>query len=225
MYSPPPFQDRLDAGAQLAAALTHLHLRPQAGVVLALPRGGVPVAFPVAQALKLPLEVFVVRKLGLPSQPELAMGALAEGGVRLFNEDVLAHSGVSAAEIERVSGEEAQELDRRIRTYRGERPAPEVRGRTVILIDDGAATGANLRAAITALRAQEPARLVVGVPVGSAEAGQLLSQLADEVVCLHRPEMFYGVGQAYQNFDQTSDAEVLHLLKQAAPAPHQDGEP
>src|SRR4051812_13173595 len=175
------FQDRTDAGRQLADRLKHYAGRDDV-LVLALPRGGVPVAFEVAQALHAPLDVFLVRKLGLPGQPELAMGAIATGGVHVINQDVVNHLQIPSAVVERVAAEERQELRRREHVYRGHRPAPNVAGRTVILVDDGLATGASMRAAVAALRLQQPARIIVAVPVGATDICASFKDDADETV-------------------------------------------
>lgn len=210
-----PFHDRIDAGRQLAAKLHTYADRPDV-VVLALPRGGVPVGFEVAQALHVPLDIFLVRKLGLPGQPELAMGAIATGGVRVLNDDVIERLRVPDETIEAVAQEELRELERRQQRYRGDRPAPSVRDKTVILVDDGLATGSTMRAAVAALRRQRPARIVVAVPVGAAETCADLRTEADEVVCAQTPEPFYAVGLWYEDFAQTTDDEVRELLSAAA---------
>ena len=209
------FRDRTEAGRVLAAELTAYANRPDV-LVLALPRGGVPVGFEVAKALHAPLDVFLVRKLGVPEQEELAMGAIASGGVTVLNEDVIRVLGISPAEINAVAAEQMQELERRERSYRGDRPAPEVRGRTVILVDDGLATGSSMRAAVKALRQLHPARIVVAVPVASPETCAEFRDEVDEIVCAYTPEPFYAVGFWYEDFSQTSDEEVRELLEQAA---------
>jgi predicted phosphoribosyltransferase len=205
------FEDRRHAGTVLAGQLRHLAGRKDA-VVLALPRGGVPVAFEVATALEAPLDVFVVRKLGLPARPELAMGAIASGGVRVMNEDVVVRYRPAAASIEAVTRAERLELERRERAYRNGRPAVSSEGRTVVLIDDGLATGATMRAAVHAVRLLGPARIVVAVPVGAREACEALREVADEVVCALTPEPFSAVGLWYGDFSQTTDDEVRELL-------------
>lgn len=208
------FQDRTEAGQLLAERLVHYANRPGV-IVLGLPRGGVPVAFEVARALRAPLDVFVVRKLGTPGQPELAMGAIASGGVRVLNEEVVRGLAIPMEVIDEAAAEEGQELRRRELAYRGSYSEPEVRGKTVLLIDDGVATGSTLRAAIRALRAQRPARLVVGVPTAARSTYYELQPEVDEFVALMTPEPFYGVGQWYEDFGQTSDAEVTALLERA----------
>jgi predicted phosphoribosyltransferase len=209
-----PFRDRIEAGMQLAARLTH-YGGSQDTIVLALPRGGVPVGFEIARALSAPLDVFLVRKLGLPGQQELAMGAIATGGVRVLNRDVVAYLAIPQKIIDAVTRQEQQELERRERLYRGDRPAPELRGMTVILVDDGLATGSTMRAAIAALKKLEPARIVVAVPVAPPSTVEELVNEVDDVVCLLTPESFDGVGRWYQDFSQTTDQEVRVLLDRA----------
>lgn len=208
------FRDRADAGKKLARELADYAGRKDV-IVLALPRGGVPVAYEVARALHAPLDVFLVRKLGLPGQEELAMGAISSGGVRVLNEDVIGLVGIPNDVIENVTAKEQRELERRARSYRGDRPAPDVEGRTVILIDDGLATGSTIRAAVAALRRQHPARIVVAVPVGAPESCAELRDEADEIICVETPEPFYGVGAWYEDFSQTTDEEVRDLLQRA----------
>lgn len=209
------FQDRKDAGRQLA-----YRLKPYAGrsdvQILALPRGGVPVAAEVARALNLPLDILVVRKLGVPEQRELAMGAIAAGGGRVLNDEIIRVLEIPPSVIERVAEIEGRELARRERAYRGLRPAPVLTNRTVILIDDGLATGATMRAAILAVRAQGPAEVIVAVPVGATETCEALSRVADQVICLRMPEPLEAIGYWYRNFAQTTDAEVSDLLEAAA---------
>jgi len=209
------YRDRTDAGEVLAGRLRKYAGR-QDVLVLALPRGGVPVAFEVARALRVPLDVFLVRKLGVPGHEELAMGALASGGVRIVNRSVVRELDIPDDVIDRVAEEEEEELRRREHAYRGDRPAPEVRGRTIILIDDGLATGSTMRAAVAALRQQGPARIVVAVPVGAPETCSDFEEEADEVVCSVMPEPFYAVGLWYRDFSQTTDEEVRELLQRAA---------
>lgn len=216
------FRDRVDGGRFLSTRLLHYRHHPDV-LVLGLPRGGVPVAWQVASVLHAPLDVFVVRKLGAPGEPELAMGAVASGGITVFNPDVLDLVRIPAPDLEDVARREATEVARREHLYRGDNPAPSVDGRTVIVVDDGLATGATMRAAVQALRKQHPQRLVVGVPVGAREACDTLERLADELVCGYMPSPFYGVGAWYRDFSQTSDDEVRDLLRRAAarfpPAP------
>jgi predicted phosphoribosyltransferase len=209
------FHDRADAGRALARRLARYANRPDV-LVLALPRGGVPVAYEVARALRAPLDVFLVRKLGVPGQEELAMGAIATGGVRVLNDDVVSLLEISDEIIDSVAEAQRRELVRRERAYRDDRPPPDVRNRTVILIDDGLATGSTMRAAVAALRRQRPARIVVAAPVASASTCDDLRAEVDEVVCAQTPEPFYAVGSWYEDFTQTSDAEVHALLEQAA---------
>jgi predicted phosphoribosyltransferase len=208
------FRDRSDAGRQLAARVSAYANRPDV-LVLALPRGGVPVGFEVARELNTPLDVFLVRKLGLPGQEELAMGAIATSGVRVLNDDVVQTLQIPEEVIDEVAAREQQELQRRERLYRDDRPPCPVRGRTVILVDDGLATGSTMRAAVAALRQQHPARIIVAVPVGAAQTCTELETEADEVVCIHTPEPFYAVGLWYSQFSQTTDAEVHELLGRA----------
>ena len=209
------FRDRREAGQVLARELTAYAGRPDV-VVLALPRGGVPVAYEVARALGAPLDVFVVRKLGVPGHEELAMGAVATGGVRVLNDQVVGALGIPPSVIEAVAAWQQQELARRERLYRGDRPPPDVRGRTVILVDDGLATGSTMRAALAALRRQQPARLVVAVPTAAPETCDELRAEADDVVCATTPEPFHSVGLWYEDFSQTTDEEVRELLERAA---------
>jgi predicted phosphoribosyltransferase len=208
------FRDRFEAGRVLAGRLLKYANRPDV-LVLALPRGGVPVAFEVARALHAPLDVFLVRKLGVPGHEELAMGAIASGGVRVLNDEVVRALHIPDEEIDAVAAEEERELERRAQAYRDGRPAPDVRGRIVILIDDGLATGSTMRAAVAALRQQGPARIVVAVPVGAAETCAELQEEADEAVCARAPEPFYAVGLWYEDFAQTTDEEVHELLQRA----------
>lgn len=209
------FRHRAAAGQLLAGKLASYRNRPDV-LVLALPRGGVPVAFEVAQALHIPLDVFLVRKLGLPGQEELAMGAIATGGTRVINEEVVGTLNIPPEVIDTVAVEEQQELNRREADYRDGHPPPDVRGRTVILVDDGLATGSTMRAAVAALRQQDPARIVVAVPVGAPDTCAELESQADEVVCVQMPQPFYAVGAWYEDFAQTSDEEVRELLARAA---------
>jgi len=208
------FHDRAEAGRLLAGKLARYRSRPDV-LVLALPRGGVPVAFEVARALHAPLDVFLVRKLGVPGQEELAMGAIATGGVRVLNEDVVRALAIPEEWIEIITAEEEQELRRREQLYRDDRPPLDVRGRTVILIDDGLATGSTMRAAIAALRELGPSRIVVAVPVAARETCEEFQAEVDEVVCAATPEPFRAVGLWYEDFSQTSDEEVHDLLASA----------
>jgi predicted phosphoribosyltransferase len=211
----PRFRDRTDAGRRLAAALQHYAGRRDV-LVLALPRGGVPVAYEVAQALGAPLDIFVVRKLGVPGQPELAMGAIATGGVRVLNRDVVEALGIPPQMIDVVAEREQRELERREREYRGARPVPAVRAKIVILVDDGLATGATMRAAAAALKSQHPARVVVAVPTAAREACDDFRAEVDEVVCAETPPMFGAVGMWYDDFSETTDEDVRDLLDRAA---------
>jgi putative phosphoribosyl transferase len=212
------FRDRRDAGLELAARLTKYANRSDV-LVLALPRGGVPVAYEVARQLNAPLDVFLVRKLGVPGYEELAMGAIASGGVRVINEDIVRYLRIPGEVIDAVTAQEQLELERRERAYRGDQPTPDVKGLVVILIDDGLATGSTMRAAAAALRKQEPARLVVAVPVSAQQTCDEFRSEVDEIVCAVTPEPFRGVGLWYQDFSQTTDEEVRDLLKQAKEQP------
>ena len=216
------FSDRFDAGRQLAAALREYAHRPGV-LVLALPRGGVPVGFAVAQELGVPLDIFLVRKLGVPGQEELAMGAVAGGGVRFLNQEVVRELGIAPEAFERVAQAEQRELERRDRLYRGELPHPVVEGQTVILVDDGLATGSSTRAAVRALSQQRPREIVVAVPLAAASTCELLRSEADKVICVAMPEPFYAVGQWYRDFSQTSDEEVRDLLARASDCRSQVG--
>jgi len=214
------FQDRTDAGQQLAARLVQYANRPDV-LVLALPRGGVPVAYEVAKQIGAPLDVFLVRKLGVPGYEELAMGAIATGGVRVINEDVVSQLDIPGEVIDAVAAEEQRELERREQAYRDDRPPPDVKGHTVILIDDGLATGSTMRAAAAALRKQVPARIVIAVPVAAAQTCDEFREEVDEIVCAVTPEPFRGVGLWYQDFSQTTDEEVRELLEKARKLPKQ----
>jgi len=217
-----PFNDRVDAGRQLAAALSRYRGRPDV-LVLGLPRGGLPVAAVVAATLGVPLDIFLVRKVGVPGHPELAMGAVAEGGVEVLANDTIRDLDIPFSLVAQAAARERLELERRNRQYRGERPRPPIRDRTVILIDDGLATGATMEAAIVALRESRPAAIVAAAPVGARETCQRLRAVADEVVCLATPEPFTAVGLWYRNFDQTSDDEVRALLAEARAEPRPSG--
>jgi predicted phosphoribosyltransferase len=209
------YRDRTEAGKHLATRLTDYAGRPDV-LVLALPRGGVPVAFEVARALRAPLDIFLVRKLGVPGHEELAMGAIATGGVRVLNEDVMSYLRIAGEVVDAVAADELRELERRERAYRGDAAAPDVRGKTVILVDDGLATGSTMRAAAAALRQQQPARIVVAVPVSSPQICDEYRMGVDEIVCAVTPEPFHAVGQWYEDFSQTTDEEVRGLLARAA---------
>jgi putative phosphoribosyl transferase len=206
------FTDRTEAGRQLAARL--LTVTDQRDVVvLALPRGGVPIAVEVARRFDRPFDVFLVRKLGVPGHPELAMGAIASGGIRVLDAQLIDDLGVSPQSVEAVTMRERTELERRDRLYRGNHQPPALSDRTVFVIDDGLATGSTMEAAVEALRTHRPARVVVAVPVGAAEACRRLARVADTVVCLMTPDPFTAVGIWYERFDQVSDAEVMAALQ------------
>ena len=213
------FADRQAAGRALARALGSYANREDV-VVLALPRGGVPVAFEVARAIDAPLDVFVVRKLGAPGHPELAMGAIASGGVRVLNDRVVAWYHPSPEELQRITDGEMRELERREQAYRGDRARIPIEGKVAILVDDGLATGASMRAAVQAARRLTPSRLVVAVPVGAPDSCAAIADLADEVVCVLQPESFDAVGLWYDDFLQTTDEEVRTLLAQSLAAAH-----
>lgn len=206
------FRDRRDAGRKLSRRLGAYAGRPDL-LVLALPRGGVPVAFEVARTLGAPLDVFVVRKLGVPDREELAMGAIATGGVRVLNEEVVSGLRIPVPLIEESAAREQRELERRERAYHAGRPPRQPSGKTVILVDDGLATGATMKAAVAALRRLFPRRIVVAVPVGSVDAYREIGEVADEVVCVATPEPFHAVGVWYERFSQTTDDEVVDLLE------------
>jgi putative phosphoribosyl transferase len=209
------FQDRAEAGQLLAERLRKYAGRDDV-VVLALPRGGVPVAYEVAKALGVPLHVFVVRKVGVPGHEEYAMGAIASGGLLVLDEGLVRRLGIGRAQLERAIAAEAEELARREAAYDGTRPSPQLEGKTVILIDDGLATGSTMRAAALAVRRQKPARIVVAVPVASEETCDEFRDVVDEIICDVTPTPFRAVGQWYEDFSQTSDEEVRELLAQAA---------
>jgi predicted phosphoribosyltransferase len=208
------FQDRAAAGRMLAERLTNYAGSPEV-IVLALPRGGVPVGLQVARSLGAPLEVLSVRKLGVPGREELAMGAIASDGTRVVNRQLVRELGITEGTLQAVAAAEHLELKRRERTYRGQRPRPELTGKVVIVVDDGLATGATMWAAVAAIRRQQPVRVVVAVPVAAASTCQKLQQVADEVVCASTPALFVAVGQAYRDFGQTTDEEVRALLDAA----------
>ena len=210
----PRFRDRTEAGRTLAANLAGYAGRSDV-TVLGLPRGGVPVAYEVARALGAPLDVFLVRKLGLPGHEEFAMGAIASGGVRLINDDVVRDYSVSGAEIDAVIAVEERELERRERIYRDGRPLPSIEGRIVILVDDGLATGASMQAAVLAVGEQAPGKIIVAVPVAAAETCDEFRSHVDEIVCVETPDPFYAVGIWYEDFGQTTDQEVHDLLSAA----------
>lgn len=209
------FRDRKDAGQQLAAQLLAYRDRPDV-LVQALPRGGVPVAFEVAHQLHVPLDVMIVRKLGVPGQEELAMGAIASGGVRILNKEVIRTLKIPEEIIDQVTAREQLELERREQLYRGGRPGYDVRGRTVVLVDDGIATGASMRAAVAAVKQLQAARSIVAVPVAATTTCEELMAQGNEVVCPLKLDMLYSVGSWYGHFDQTSDKEVRTLLEQAS---------
>lgn len=208
------FRDRTDAGQQLAAQLTAYRDRPDV-LVLALPRGGVPVAFEVARQLHVPLDVMIVRKLGVPGQEELAMGAIASGGVRILNKDVVGTLRIPNEVINKIAAREQYELERREQLYRGNRPAYDVRGRTVVLVDDGMATGASMRAAVMAVKQLQAAHPIIAVPVAAATTCDELIAQGNEVICPLKLDILYSVGSWYEHFEQTSDEEVRALLEQA----------
>ena len=207
------FQNRYDAGRQLARKLDHLAGRDDV-IVLALPRGGVPVASEVARALGAPLDVLIVRKVGTPGREELAVGAIASGGVIVVNEEIADQLGITPSEIRALAAPEQNELARREGLYRDDRPFPDLTDKVVILVDDGLATGSTMRAAVQAVRKLAPARIVVAVPVGAGETCARLREVADEVVCVEEPEPFFAVGNWYEDFDQTTDEEVRELLEE-----------
>ncbi|WP_088240421.1 phosphoribosyltransferase [Calothrix rhizosoleniae] len=205
------FRDRTEAGKMLAQKLITYTNRKD-GLVMALPRGGVPVGYEVAKKLNIPLDICIVRKLGVPGHKELAMGAIASGGVRILNYDVVSWLNISSGTIDEVATHELRELQRRDQVYRGDRSPPDVRNKTIILVDDGIATGSTIRAAIAILQQQQPRRIVIATPVAPLTVCQELQALVDEVVRLSMPEPFYAIGLWYDNFAQTTDAEVRELL-------------
>lgn len=208
------FHDRVEGGKALAAKLLRYAHRPDV-IVLGLPRGGMPVALEVARALEAPLDVLIVRKLGVPGEEELALGAIATGGGRVINQSVVQSLGISRRVIDAVTQREQEELKRREHAYRDARPLPTLRDRVVILVDDGIATGATMRAAVSSVRQQQPSRIVVAVPVAAPESVQELRDLADEVICVLEPEAFWGVGLWYEQFPQLTDDDVVTLLNAA----------
>ncbi len=208
------YLNRRDAGVVLAEALRHYTNQANA-IILALPRGGVPVAYEVAKLLRLPLDIYIVRKLGVPGQNELAMGAIAQGGVTIFNDDIITEYGVTQQEIDAVTASEYAELKRREKAYRGRRPFPDLNDKIVILIDDGIATGASIKAALQAIRKQKPMKVIAAVPVADSSVQQALRELADDFVCPLMVEQLSAVGSWYDDFSQTEDAAVRDLLSQA----------
>jgi putative phosphoribosyl transferase len=214
---PSRFKDRADAGRLLAGLLTHLHGKDV--IVLGLPRGGLLVAYEVAHALQAPLDLLNVRKLGVPWQEELAMGAIATGGVQVLNSDIIMSAGVNKEELDEVASLQRLELDRREYLYRGGRPAPDLRGHTVVLVDDGIATGSTVRAAIAVIRAQYPARLVLAVPVAQESIATTLAGEVDELVCVRKPGDLNAISAWYEHFPQTTDREIQAVLARAAAEP------
>jgi predicted phosphoribosyltransferase len=208
------FKDRRDAGRVLAQRLSAYADRSDV-IVLALPRGGVPVAYEVALALNVPLDIFIVRKLGLPGREELAIGAIASGGVQVLNEDIIHALNLPEEMINRIAQQELQELGRREQSYRGDRPTPDVHNKTIILVDDGLATGASMRAAVTGLRAHAPARIVIAVPTAAPEICDAFKFEVDEMICAMTPDPFDGVGRWYEDFSQITDEQVRTFLEEA----------
>lgn len=208
------FRDRSEAGRRLATML--LHIRTEDVIVLALPRGGVPIGYEIARTLGAPLDVFNVRKLGVPWQEELAMGAIAAGGVQVLNNEIIMALGITRAILDEVTAQQRTELERRERVYRGGRAAPVVTGRTIVLVDDGIATGATVRAAISVIRSKNPARLILATPVAQASVAADLAREVDELVCLARPGDLGAIGMWYEHFDQLTDREVQETLTRAA---------
>ena len=209
------FRDRTEAGQVLARCLQQYKNQPDV-LILGLPRGGVPVAYEVARELNAPLDVFIVRKLGVPGHEELGMGAIATGGVRTLQDGIVRELGISPQTIEAVSAREQAELERRERLYRGDRPAPTIKGRTVVIVDDGLATGSTMKAAIQAVRQQDPRQVIVAVPTAPSETCEQLKESADHVVCALTPEPFFAVGGSYADFTQITDGEVRDLIASAA---------
>lgn len=210
------FRDRHEAGQLLAKELASLQGRRDV-IVLGVPRGGVVVAYEVAQALGAPLDVYITRKIGAPYNPELAIGAVASDGTLVLDHDLIERIGVPDSYVQQETARQRQEIERRLVAYRGSRPEPDLQGKTVILVDDGVATGATTLASLRAIKARQPAQLILAVPVGPEDTIQVLSGEADQVVCLYTPDLFWAVGAFYAVFDQTSDAEVIQLLQQPAP--------
>lgn len=208
------FKDRVDAGKRLAKELSKYSNRPDV-LILALPRGGVPVAFEVAKALNVKMDVFIVRKLGVPGNEELAMGAIASEDIRVLNKNIIKYLHIPDRVIAEVATNELRELERREYKYRGDNPKPDIRGMTALLIDDGLATGATMHAAVEALKTKKPAKLVVAVPTASPEICRFFEDIVDEIICIATPEPFYAVGASYENFSQTTDDEVCELLSKA----------
>ena len=213
LFRSPPFEDRRDAGRKLAAKLTRF--RDGRCVVFGLPRGGVPVAYEISRSLGAPLDVFVSRKLGAPDQPEFGIGAVAAGGVRVLSTEVIRRLGIPDEYVERVTAQEIAEVNRRLRFFRGGRPEVEVAGSTVILVDDGLATGVTARAAVEALKLRKPGRLILAAPVCAAQTAELFAPRVDELMCLASPSDLGAIGLWYRNFDQTTDQEVVQLLEEA----------
>jgi putative phosphoribosyl transferase len=209
------FNDRVDAGKKLAKKLSEYANRSDV-IILALPRGGVPVAFEVAKELNVKMDVFIVRKLGVPGNEELAMGAIASDNIRVLNEDVIRSFQIPQSVIDEVAVNELRELERRERLYRGNRPKPDISGSTVILIDDGLATGATMRAAAAAVKTKNPAKIVIAVPTAASDTCSAFENEVDKTICVATPEPFYGVGAWYEDFSQTTDKEVCELLNKAA---------
>jgi putative phosphoribosyl transferase len=223
LFGFPPFEDRRDAGRRLAGKLSRF--RGERPVVFALPRGGVPVGYEISHALGAPLDVFVSRKLGAPGQPEFGIGAVAAGGVRILNQDVVRRLGIPDDYVQKITAQELAEVERRLRYFRGWRPETEVVGRTTILVDDGLATGVTARAAVQALRLRKPRRLVLAAPVCAAQTAALFRTAVDELVCLESPSDLGAIGFWYRNFEQTSDEEVVELLERARSERDEEGSP
>ena len=218
------FADRREAGRELGRLLTRA-VKPGEAIVLALPRGGVPVGYEIARALEIPLDVFLVRKLGTPGHPELAMGAIASGGIRVLNDEVVQALNIPQQQIDAVAAQEQRELERRDAAYRQGRSLPELTNRSVILVDDGLATGSTMKAAVQAVKQQSPKRIIVAVPVGALDTCRVLGDMADEVICARTPQPFSAVGQWYRDFSQTSDDEVMSLLGDLQGRPEGEGRP